>query len=399
MTYSEYLFPNDMHIYWSLMIVTYPFITGLIAGAFMASALFHVFGLQELKPISRFALLVSLAFMLCATLPLLFHLGHPERALNVVVTPHWHSAMAGFGFIYSFYLVVLTMEIWLSYWEEIVTYGRTSASGMKKTFWRAIALGAGETSDDIKQANKKAIYILGLIGIPSACTLHGYVGFIFGSLKSNPWWSTPLMPQVFLLSAIVSGLALLIVMYVALSSKGYLTWSTKCLKTLCFYLWLAMLFYMISEGLEILFFYYESSDAWFVISTLLFTKLWVSFVVVQIGIGVVVPFTLLSIMLFMKEDQGLYTTMAVIAAATALFEVWMMRWNIVIGGQQFSKSYVGFRSYHPEWLDQEGILTTMGLSLLPFFLLYVLTRILPMREAAEATEEEKPLQSGEPAEQ
>ncbi|MDH5638518.1 MAG: polysulfide reductase NrfD [Nitrospinota bacterium] len=383
MTYSEYLFPNDMHIYWSLMIVTYPFITGLIAGAFIASALYHVFGLEELKPISRFALMVSFAFMLCATLPLLFHLGHPERALNVVITPHWHSAMAGFGFIYSFYLVVLTLEIWLSYWDEIAEYSKTSSSGIKRLFWRTMALGVYETSDDIKQANKRAIYILGLIGIPSACTLHGYVGFIFGSLKSNPWWSTPLMPQVFLLSAIVSGLALLIVMYIVLSSKGYLTWSFRCLRTLCFYLWLSMLFYMISEGLEILFFFYESSDAWFVISTLLFTKLWVSFVIVQVGIGVVVPFTLLSIMLFMSKSQSAYTTMAMIAAATALFEVWMMRWNIVIGGQQFSKSYVGFRSYHPEWLDQEGILTTMGLTLLPFLLLYIMARMLPMKEAGE----------------
>ena len=204
MIYSEFSFPNDMNIYWSLMIVTYPFITGLIAGAFMASALYHVFGLKELKPVSRFALQVSLAFMICATLPLLFHLGHPERALNVVITPHWHSAMAGFGFIYSFYLIVLSMEIWLSYWDEIVEYAN-SAKGVRGVFWRIASLGVYETNEEVRKINHRAIYILGLIGLPAACTLHGYVGFIFGSLKSNPWWSTPLMPQVFLLSAMVSG--------------------------------------------------------------------------------------------------------------------------------------------------------------------------------------------------
>ena len=44
-----------------------------------------------------------------------------------------------------------------------------------------------------------------MIGIPSAFLLHGYVGFIFGSIKANPWWSSPLMPIVFLFSAMVSG--------------------------------------------------------------------------------------------------------------------------------------------------------------------------------------------------
>ncbi|MDH4182605.1 MAG: polysulfide reductase NrfD [Nitrospinota bacterium] len=383
MIYSEYLFPNDMNIYWSLMIVTYPFITGLIAGAFIASALFHVFHVKELEPISRFALVVALSFMLCATFPLLFHLGHPERALNVVITPHWHSAMAGFGFIYTLYLTVLLLETWLSYWDEIVQYSQSSSSPVRRFFWKLATLGVAETSDDIRASNTRAIYVLGLIGIPMACTLHGYVGFIFGSLKSNPWWSTPLMPQVFLLSAMVSGLALLILLYMALSARGILTWSYSCLRSLCFYLWLAMLFYIISEGLELLFFFYESSDAWFVISTLLYTRLWISFVLVQVGIGVVIPFILLSIMLFMKERSNAYIIMSAVAASTALFEVWMMRWNIVVGGQQFSKSYVGFRGYNPTWLEQEGILTTIGLTLLPFVILYILYNLIPFRAPGE----------------
>ena len=53
-----------------------------------------------------------------------------------------------------------------------------------------------------------------MIGIPSAFLLHGYVGFIFGSIKANPWWSTPLMPIVFLFSAIVSGIAAVLLIYV-----------------------------------------------------------------------------------------------------------------------------------------------------------------------------------------
>lgn len=381
MTYSEFLFPNDFHIVWTLMIVTYPFITGLIAGAFIASSLYHVFGLKELEPISRFALLVSLSFMLCATLPLLFHLGHPERALNVMITPHFRSAIAGFGFIYTFYLIVLVLEILVSYREDIISNYKTSVDMPRRAFWYVLALGVFDISEETRKADIKVIYVLTLIGIAAASILHGYVGFLFGSLKSNPWWSTPLMPQVFLLSAIMSGLALIVLLYLYLGARGVLVKSFECLRSLCFYLWLSALGYIISEGLEMLFFFYESSDAWFVISTLLYTRLWNSFVVLQVGVGIVIPFIMLSIMLFIKKNETLYTYMACIAAGTALFEVWMMRWNIVIGGQQFSKSYVGFRGFDPGWFGPEGILTTIGLTLLPFVLLYLFSKLFTFRHA------------------
>ena len=55
---------------------------------------------------------------------------------------------------------------------------------------------------------------LAAIGIPAACGLHGYVGFIFGAIKANPWWASPLMPVIFLLSAIVSGVAMVMVCYI-----------------------------------------------------------------------------------------------------------------------------------------------------------------------------------------
>ena len=71
--------------------------------------------------------------------------------------------------------------------------------------------GAHARLDNVSPAARliddKVGYTVTVIGIPSAFLLHGYVGFIFGSIKANPWWSTPLMPIVFLFSAMVSGIA------------------------------------------------------------------------------------------------------------------------------------------------------------------------------------------------
>jgi Ni/Fe-hydrogenase subunit HybB-like protein len=379
MTYAEYSFPNDLHIFWSLMIVTYPFITGLIAGAFMASALSHVFGRDELRPVNRLALLLSLSFMLCATLPLLNHLGHPERSFNIMITPNFRSAIAGFGYIYSFYLTVLLLEIWLTYRVEIVA-SHDKSSGLARLFWGGLALGVYDVSGESRRLDARLIFALAVIGLPAACTLHGYVGFLFGSLKSNPWWSTPLMPQVFLLSAVISGMSLLNILYMGLCWTGHMKWSYPCIRSLTFFLWLFLVMYIVSEGLEMLFFFYESSDAWFAISQLILTRIWTSFVILQIGIGVVIPFILLTVLMLVQVKETAFYLVSFASSAIILFEVWLMRWNVVIGGQQFSKSYVGFRDFEPHWLEKEGILPAMFLTLLPLLLLYILTRLFAINE-------------------
>ena len=108
-----FVYPNEAEIQWSILIVIYPFITGLVAGAFIVSSFYHVFGLKVFKPVARFSLVTALAFLMVAPLPLQAHLGRPERAFEIFLTPNKTSAMAGFGYIWMFYLVLLLTETWL----------------------------------------------------------------------------------------------------------------------------------------------------------------------------------------------------------------------------------------------------------------------------------------------
>ncbi len=120
-----FMYPNEVELQWSVLIVLYPFITGLVAGAFILASLERVFNVQAVKPTYRLALLTALAFLLVAPLPLQMHLGHPERSFEMMFTPHTTSAMAMFGFVYLWYLmVVLLVEIWLEYRRELVLAAR-----------------------------------------------------------------------------------------------------------------------------------------------------------------------------------------------------------------------------------------------------------------------------------
>src|SRR5512135_1657251 len=136
-----FMYPNEVELQWSVLIVLYPYITGLVAGAFILASLERVFNVQAVKPTYRLALLSALAFLIVAPLPLQLHLGHPERSIEMYLTPHTSSAMAMFGFVYLWYLMaVLVLEIWLDYRKEIVLKAR-STTGWTRWVYKALTLG------------------------------------------------------------------------------------------------------------------------------------------------------------------------------------------------------------------------------------------------------------------
>src|SRR4030095_9699466 len=140
-----FIYPNEVELPWSILIVLYPFITGLVAGAFILASLERVFNVAAVRPTYRLALLTALAFLIVATLPPPMPIGHPERSYEMYLTPHRESAMAMFGFVYLWYLMaVLVLEIWFDYRKDLVLAWRGS-TGLKKKFYGALTLW----SDDI----------------------------------------------------------------------------------------------------------------------------------------------------------------------------------------------------------------------------------------------------------
>jgi Ni/Fe-hydrogenase subunit HybB-like protein len=380
-----YAFPNDVHILWSLMIVTYPFVTGLVAGAFIVSSLYHVFGRRELWPIGRFSLVASLAFMLVATWPLLNHLGHPERALNILITPSPSSAMAGFGLAYNWYLAILALEVWFVFREDIVLTARRSR-GAKRFVFSVLALRTYDISPQALKADRAIVTVLAAVGIPSACFLHGYVGFLFGAIKANPWWSTPLMPVIFLFSAVVSGIAAIVLMYLSAMALKGLPILRETVATLARWLWLFMILTVTLELLEIITLSYEGSEAWVIIRQLLATRLSFSFFSLQLVFGSLIPFILLMIVVLMggRMQARVQNILAAAASGILLIQVFAMRWNVVIGGQLFSKSLRGLRSpYEPGFFEKEGILPMLLILAAPIVILVLFERVLPMFRAVE----------------
>jgi Ni/Fe-hydrogenase subunit HybB-like protein len=372
-----FMYPNEIALQWSVLIVLYPFITGLVAGAFILASLERVFNVDAVKPTYRLALLTALAFLLDAPLPLQLHLGHPERSPEMYFTPHATSAMAMFGYVYLWYLMaVLVLEIWLDYRRDIVLWSQQS-KGLLRLVYKVMTLGSNNISERSLAIDNRVGWIVTIIGIPSAFMLHGYVGFIFGSIKANPWWSSPLMPVVFIFSAMVSGIAAVMLLYMAITKLRKKIIDIRCVDSIAMYLFYIFIIDFSLEMLDLIHRIYEADESFRSLDFMVHTKLFLSQIVLQICVGTLVPLTLLFLTQVVKLPEIVRKRMYATSGALALVGIFAMRWNVVIGGQIFSKSYLGYTTYKMTLGTREGLLPAIALTILPFIFLYVLIKLLP----------------------
>jgi Ni/Fe-hydrogenase subunit HybB-like protein len=294
--------------------------------------------------------------------------------------------MAMFGFVYLWYLMaVLLLELWFEYRKDLVVWSREAAFPLN-WLYGVLSFFSTDISDRAVAFDHKAIRVITLIGIPSAFLLHGYVGFIFGSVKANPWWSSVLMPLVFLMSAIVSGIALVILLYMIIAPLRGEGVDMKCLDRITSFLFYAVIVDFTLEGLDFIHRLYESEESIKILSRLVTDKLFISLWIIQIFLGMLVPLGILiaaKSLKFNAELRKLFYFAAVILIQLGIFAT---RWNVVIGGQLFSKSFRGLTTYKMEVVGIEGLLAALVLLIAPFLILALFLKIFPASETEEAKE-------------
>lgn len=400
-----FVYPNE-YIYWSIQIVMYPFMTGLVAGAFVLSSLYHVFGVKQLKDIARFSLVFSFALLPVAMMPLMLHLQQPLRGYAVMATPHFTSAIAAFGIVFSGYAMIVASELWFVYRryfvETALQLGKKTHKSPVEFFqyllYSVLTLGAWDISEEALHKDEKGVKILAGVGIPVACFLHGYAGFIFGSVKANALWMTPLMPVIFICSAVVSGIALCMLTYILTMEirKLLVGWRKRRRPALpsqeeseiksvevhvvnitSRYLLMFMILAITLELLDLIFRGYTAVKSWDILRNLIYGKDFTNIFILQYGLGNLLPFLLFSF-------PRLTIKRAVLGSMLMLMGVFMMRWNVVIGGQSFSSSFAGFMHYHlpliPHDLEtlKEGLVGALFVGVTPFILFWILAKIFPI---------------------
>jgi Ni/Fe-hydrogenase subunit HybB-like protein len=379
-----YIYPNEIELQWGILVVLYPYITGLVAGAFILASLERVFKIKALRPTYHLALLTALAFLIVAPLPLVFHLGQPGRAYQIMITPHGKSAMAIFGFVYLWYLtVVLLLEIWFDYRRDFVIWSREK-KGIMRGVYKFLSLGVTDISPKTVKWDDRLGYFITVLGIPSAFLLHGYVGFIFGSIKANPWWSTVLMPVIFLFSAMVSGIALVMILYMVVSTIRKVKIDMACLDMVAKYLLYMLILDFAMESLDQVHRIYEAEESFDILHMLVSGRLNITLFVYQITLGMVLPMLSIGILQMVKVKEQVRKVIYFTTGILVLVGIFFMRWNVVIGGQLFSKGFHGFTSFKLGMVGSEGLFMAIGWMILPFLILAFLLWLMPPWKKQEA---------------
>ena len=277
-----------------LFIAIYFYLTGLSAGSFILSTLSYGFGMDQYKPLGKVGIVLATVLLIIAPLFLLFHIGAPYRAWHLFVYLNWSSPITWGSFLLILYPL------------NCIIYAYFMFKG-----------------------NLKRTRLFGFIGIPLAISVHGYTGFILAFGKARALWNTALMPILFLASAIVSGIALMIL--VCIIAGRFFSKEKTINKDLIFSLskllaWV-IVFDLFLVGCDLLVLSISHSDAQAVFHLLLGGNFSFLFLVVENVLGKILPF----ILLIVPKFRNLATV--TIASILVVVGIFFMRYVVVLAGE------------------------------------------------------------------
>jgi len=185
------------------------------------------------------------------------------------------------------------------------------------------------------------------------------------------------MPIVVLFSAMVSGIAAVMLLYMAAMKLKRRAIDMRCVDTIAKYLFYTFVIDFTLEMLDLVHRTYEADESFRSLDFMVHTRLMVSQIILQIFLGTLAPLALLAVTQLWKFSEPARRAVYTMAGCFTLIGIFAMRWNVVIGGQLFSKSFLGYTTYKLDLVTREGLLPAIGLMLLPFAIFFVLIKLLP----------------------
>ena len=275
-------------------IATYFYITGLSAGSFIISTLAYGFGMLKFKPLGKIGVVMATLLLVIAPMILLIDLEQPLRFWHLILYLRITSPITWGTFLLTLYPV------------NCMIYGYFMFKG------------------DMKRTK-----IFGLLGIPLALLVHGYTGFILALGKARVLWNTAIMPPIFLVSAMVSGLALMILVVIV---KDFIIHKGKdpnrdLIYALGNFLVASIVLDLILIGIDLSVLLTSTTEAYRAALMLLNGPFSFLFLGVELILGAIVP-----LLLFLSPFTKRWIPAYVVASVLVMVGIFAMRCIMVIGG-------------------------------------------------------------------
>jgi molybdopterin-containing oxidoreductase family membrane subunit len=336
------------YVPWGLWVAAYIYFSGLSAGAFLVAAAAYGLNIKVLQPIGRLSLLVALVCLAMGLLAIGLDLGHMERAVLVFVRPQFHSVMAWMVWLYTAYVIVLSMMF--------VRMSKAAKAGE----------GTDPTQDGCRFRG------LGLIGTVLALGIATGAGSLFATVAAREFWHTSLLPIFFIVGALTSGTALVTAVVAWLWPERDKSWQDM-MAVLGRLVLALVVVELVMEAAEFLVpAWYGVGAGYDVVMHLLFGPQWYVFWIFHLLLGAILPLALL----VGKRSAGSIG----LAAALVAVMFFAVRYNLVVPGQivpafqgldaAYSDPVGGKLSflYAPTWFEWEVLIGIVAIGLALWFL-------------------------------
>ncbi len=277
------------------LIALYFYLTGLSAGSFIISTLSYGFGFERFKPLGKIGIVLATLLLVAAPMFLLAHSGQKLRVWHLFVYLRSTSPITWGSFLLILYPI------------NCIIYGYFMFRGQKRL-----------------------TRIFGLIGIPLALMVHGYTGFILAFGKARPLWNSSIMPLLFLVSAMVSGIAMMILVS-AIRDRFFTKehkLNTDILSSLASMLGWCLVFDLFLTATEVVVHSISHLGAQESTALLLTGSFAGLFLLLENLIGKVIPMVVM-----LSPRTRRMVPLLLLASILVMIGIYTMRYNVVVGGE------------------------------------------------------------------
>jgi molybdopterin-containing oxidoreductase family membrane subunit len=362
-------------VVWGLYIITFIFFIGLSAGGLIISSSSHVFGVERWKPISRLATLLAFVCVAVAGATIIADLGRPDRALNLFLSPQLASPFIWDLTVVTSYLVISLVDLWFMC---RVDFARKHS---------IFALGTKDVSDRAVARDKKMVKAISFVALPAAIMLHSVTAWIFGLQTARPWWNTAILAPVFLASAMVSGLALIILVALIARRRGILDIDLNLLYEIGKLLAVVILVDFFLKSAEILTMFWPNADVELARLSLVTTGPFSPLFLIEWTIGGIVPLIILAYPRTRKTPLGLAIASILLVVGVFAYRIELILPGFVVPLLSFPPgtamgqytpgvgSYAVTGTYTPTWVEYAvtgamvalgAFIVTIGAKVIPF---------------------------------
>ncbi len=363
--------PNHI-VEWTVLIVTYSFFTGIVAGATVVSALVYLFGLKKLEQMERVGHFLVIALMLVAPLAPMFDLTMPARAFKVPFYPNPASPIILFFILWTILLIVMFLKSYFLFRRDFVE--RAKEGGLFGSIANFLTFGAKNINPE---EDDKKVKFWATVSIPVAMFFPAYMGFLMSAMHSTPLWGTSILLLVVLISAVVSGIGAVLLLYVI--GQRVLGEEVKPEE-----LKVPVLVMSAFAGLDLFVLFIEYVSEWYwntaewpLIAMAIKANL-LAYLIEVLGLF----FVFIGGFSGLRNSVGGITLLSVVS----LIAVYAVRWTMVIPAQMIDKGHRGIVYPHIKLVGREAISEVIALFFLVFFLFFLFVSIAGYKSAHQHKE-------------